>query len=265
LTAIVALTVAAGIVAAAILIDNLIFYFVISVLSAIATYEIVNNAYGVKSKRVVLLTVIYSFLMPFVYGGYIPYVTASFMTVLFVCTTFAFAISHNKVVSAQDMIISASIPIFLSFSFYSLAKLFEGGLFFLILVLNFAWICDSFAYFVGVAIGKHHIMPVISPKKTLEGCIGGVLGTVLFTFLICVVYNHSFGGEANTLFITLVSPIFAVAGMYGDLTASYIKRLNHIKDYGKVLPGHGGIMDRFDSVCTISPIVLTIFEMTGII
>lgn len=265
ISGLVAVVLLAGVIAASMLFNNLIFVVAVALLGAIATYEVINNAYAIKSKRVVFSTVIYAFIMPFVYSGYIPYITAAFVSVLFITLIFAFSISHNEVISGADMIICASVPLFLGYSFYSIGKLFVSGLFYFLLAVSFAWSCDIFAYFTGVAIGKHHITPVISPKKTWEGCIGGVIGTALITFIMCYVYNNCFGGSANTLFVTLVSPIFAVIGMYGDLTASYIKRVNHIKDYGKIMPGHGGVMDRFDSICLISPVLLTLFEMTGTI
>lgn len=265
ISAIVAIILLGGVIVASVLYSNLIFMSAMALLGAVATYEVINNAYAIKSKRVIFATVVYSFIMPFVYSGTIPFLTGAFVTVIFIALILAFSISHSEVMSGADMVICASIPLFLGFSFYSIAKLFCSNIFYFLLAVSFAWSCDIFAYFVGVAIGKHHIAPVISPKKTWEGCVGGVLGTAAVTFVMCYVYNHCFSGSANTLFVTMISPLFAIVGMYGDLAASYIKRVNHIKDYGKIMPGHGGVMDRFDSICLISPVLLTLFEMTGTI
>ena len=119
-----------------------------------------------------------------------------------------------------------------------------------------AWVCDTCAYFVGRALGKHKLVPVLSPKKTVEGAIGGILGSMLvgavFGYVLYKNVTHDTSAIVALLVITFVGSIIA---QLGDLLASGIKRDHDIKDYGKVIPGHGGIMDRFDSVIFVTPCI----------
>ncbi|SFC92956.1 phosphatidate cytidylyltransferase [Butyrivibrio sp. YAB3001] len=119
-----------------------------------------------------------------------------------------------------------------------------------------AWVCDTCAYFVGRSFGKHKLVPVLSPKKTIEGAIGGVAGSiivgVIFGYLLYVNETHNVITIVVSILITLVGSIIS---QIGDLLASGIKRDNNIKDYGNCIPGHGGIMDRFDSVIFVIPCI----------
>lgn len=121
-----------------------------------------------------------------------------------------------------------------------------------------AWFTDSAAYFTGVTIGKHKLFPSISPKKTIEGYIGGLIGSGLLTtaFGLFVSRYDSSIGLVNFIVIGLVC---AVASELGDLVSSYIKRYTGIKDFGNLIPGHGGILDRFDSILFTAPVVYFYF------
>lgn len=119
-----------------------------------------------------------------------------------------------------------------------------------------AWVCDTCAYFAGRAFGKHKLAPHLSPKKTIEGAIGGIVGSVvvgaIIGYVICVNEGYHSGIISMMMIITFVGSII---GQLGDLLASGIKRDHNIKDYGKLIPGHGGIMDRFDSVIFVIPCI----------
>lgn len=119
-----------------------------------------------------------------------------------------------------------------------------------------AWVCDTCAYFVGRAIGKHKLVPVLSPKKTVEGAIGGIVGSMavgmIFGYLLYTREIHNISVFYIMLIVTFVGSIIS---QLGDLLASGIKRNHNIKDYGKLIPGHGGIMDRFDSVIFVIPCI----------
>ena len=128
-----------------------------------------------------------------------------------------------------------------------------------------AWLNDIFAYFSGYFFGKKKLCPEISPKKTVEGAIGGVLGTMVFGVVVTLIYSIAANrmeaftrtniGVSMYVIIALLACVAAVLGIYGDLFASVVKRQCGIKDYGTIFPGHGGILDRFDSVMFIAPFV----------
>ena len=109
---------------------------------------------------------------------------------------------------------------------------------------------------MGVLIAKHKMAPVLSPKKSWEGAVGGVVGAALLTLIYCFVFQGSMGStNRDIIMLCMICAIGAIISMIGDLTASAIKRNYDIKDYGKLIPGHGGILDRFDSVIFTAPII----------
>ncbi len=141
----------------------------------------------------------------------------------------------------------------LMLSFVDMTRAEENGRYLVWLILICSWGCDTCAYCVGKLIGKKKIFPVLSPKKSLEGCIGGVAGAAILGALYA---QFAMGRPAAEVgLIALISAFGALASMVGDLAASAIKRNKGIKDYGKLIPGHGGIMDRFDSVIVTAPMV----------
>lgn len=133
----------------------------------------------------------------------------------------------------------------------------NGGLF-VVLVFLSAWGNDTCAYCVGVLFGKHKMSPKLSPKKSVEGFLGGVIGAALLGMGYAFVYAHFANENVTAGLLAAFAAICGIGGMIsvvGDLAASAIKRQYEIKDYGKLIPGHGGIMDRFDSMIMTAPIV----------
>lgn len=145
-------------------------------------------------------------------------------------------------------------PVMLSFIF--LTRELNYGVYLVWLILISSWGCDTCAYLVGITIGKKRIFPVLSPKKSLEGCIGGVLGAGLLGGLYGYFLVESvIADQTVTWILVFICMVGAVMSQVGDLAASAIKRNHDIKDYGKLIPGHGGIMDRFDSVIVTAPMI----------
>ena len=145
-------------------------------------------------------------------------------------------------------------PVMLAFTY--LTRQLPQGLYLVWLILISAWGCDTCAYVVGVLIGKKKIFPNLSPKKSLEGCIGGVVGTVIIATLYGYFFvEATFPDKKVAPLIAVICGFGAICSMVGDLAASAIKRNYGIKDYGKLIPGHGGIMDRFDSMIVTAPLV----------
>ena len=134
-------------------------------------------------------------------------------------------------------------------------RLLEGGIFTIWLVFICAWGCDTCAYCVGKLIGKHKMAPVLSPKKSVEGGIGGIAGAALIGVLYALAINHWGGAGADIVQYAVIGGAGGAISQIGDLAASAIKRYHNIKDYGKLIPGHGGILDRFDSVIFTAPII----------
>ena len=134
-------------------------------------------------------------------------------------------------------------------SFIYLTRNLPDGKFLVWLIFLCSWGCDTCAYCVGMLIGKHKMAPVLSPKKSVEGAVGGVAGAAL----LGVIYAAATQGPM--LEYAVICAIGALISMVGDLAASAIKRNQGIKDYGKLIPGHGGILDRFDSVIFTAPVI----------
>ncbi len=115
-----------------------------------------------------------------------------------------------------------------------------------------AWGTDIFAYIIGKTLGKHKFTK-ISPYKTIEGCIGGTIGAIILSIIYTLICNKIWGLQINYIYITLISCILSIVGQIGDLAASSIKRYTEIKDFSNLIPGHGGMLDRIDSVLFIAP------------
>ncbi len=134
-------------------------------------------------------------------------------------------------------------------------RMLSGGVFLVWLIFICSWGCDTSAYCVGMLLGKHKLAPVLSPKKSIEGAVGGVVGAALLGVLYGLCVNHFAGAGVNLISYAIISAVGAVISQVGDLAASGIKRNHDIKDYGRLIPGHGGILDRFDSVIITAPII----------
>lgn len=145
-------------------------------------------------------------------------------------------------------------PVMLSFIY--LTRSLPHGIYLVWLIFISSWISDTFAYLVGITIGKHKYLPKLSPKKSIEGSIGGVIGAGLVSGLYGYLFLEKIITTTEvTWILVLIGAVGSVISQIGDLAASAIKRNHDIKDYGKLIPGHGGIMDRFDSVIFTAPII----------
>ena len=142
-------------------------------------------------------------------------------------------------------------------SFVYQIRLLEEGIFLVWMVFISSWICDTFAYLTGVMFGKRKLAPKLSPKKSIEGSVGGIAASVIigaiYGFILKEHIQLSF--ENPVLGCAIVCGVGSIISQIGDLAASGIKRDHEIKDYGKLIPGHGGILDRFDSVIFVAPAI----------
>lgn len=171
-----------------------------------------------------------------------------FLAVVIMSLLYLFNIENRELADAMATMTGVFYVIFLSFHVTLVEQTEYGILVWLIFLTAFG--TDSMAYFTGYAIGKHKLAPKISPKKTIEGSVGGILGSVL----LCGLFGY-FVIPRLLLHCIVIGVLGGVISQLGDLTASIFKRKMGIKDYGNLIPGHGGILDRFDSVLFTAPMV----------
>lgn len=176
---------------------------------------------------------------------------------------FIYAILTNLKVNILDIMITcfSLILIPFMFSFMKLVLMMQHGRVLILYVLFGAFASDIFAYFIGSKFGKRKLCPDISPKKTVEGSIAGIIGVVISYIILTIILKNYLGLNINIFIIAISGIVIAIIGQFGDLTASAIKRFCKIKDFGSIMPGHGGILDRFDSVMFVAPIVYILFKI----
>lgn len=233
---------------------------VVAVLALIATYEYFKAFKNIGYKPISWIGYIGCFAI-FLTGGIIPeeykLLIIKFVIPLGLISAFTYIILGN----VKRTIIDVAITVFsllyipVMFSFLKLILAMEYGRFYILYVFCGAFISDTFAFLVGSKFGKTKLAPDISPNKTVEGSIGGILGVILSFAIITLIGSYSLGIPGNVFYWVLVGIAASVAGQFGDLTASAIKRYCKIKDFGNIMPGHGGILDRFDSLMFVAPIV----------
>lgn len=182
----------------------------------------------------------------------------TFLSIIFlIALMFVYVFAYPKYRSEHVMLTFFGlfyVAVMLSYVYQT--RMLEQGAFLVWLIFLCSWGCDTCAYCVGVLFGKHKMAPVLSPKKSIEGAVGGVVGAALLGVIYAVCINKfAAGADAKVLEYAIICGVGALISMVGDLTASAIKRNHEIKDYGKLIPGHGGILDRFDSVIFTAPVI----------
>ncbi|AWZ48676.1 phosphatidate cytidylyltransferase [Clostridiaceae bacterium 14S0207] len=163
-----------------------------------------------------------------------------------------FNLKHNFIEAA--LTIFGFLYVTLMFSLIPKIEAKDFGNYFVWLVFISSWGSDTFAYYFGRIFGRNKLCPKVSPKKTVEGAIGGLIGSILGCLLYGIII-YKFGVHINLYNYLIIGLIGGILSQIGDLSASIIKRYLEVKDYGKIIPGHGGILDRFDSILFVSSVV----------
>lgn len=180
-----------------------------------------------------------------------------FALLLLMLLMFVYVFTYPKYKTEQ--LLAAFFGVFyvaVMLSYVYQTRMITAGAYIVWLIFLCSWGCDTCAYCVGVLIGKHKMAPKLSPKKSVEGAVGGVVGAALLTVIYCMIFKNAMGiDNTHIAILSVISAVGALVSMVGDLTASAIKRNYDIKDYGKLIPGHGGILDRFDSVIFTAPMI----------
>ena len=230
---------------------------VVSGLAMIALHEVLWSTGFVKNPKISGLAIVLAGLIPFwVFVGerMLPALVTLF---LYVVLLFAVAMKSHYTVTMEKMggsfFLSIVIPYFLS-TFIRIREMPDWR-YYILLPFVVAWLSDAFALFAGMAFGKHKLAPELSPKKTVEGAVGGFAGAVVCTVVYGAVLQFGFQVPVNYLYLAVYGALGSAASQLGDLAFSYIKREYGLKDFGNILPGHGGILDRFDSVIFCAPLM----------
>lgn len=237
----------------------------ISVISSLAVYEVLHAAGQDQNPWLLGGALVFSLLIPFFKVGLIlrllPVICYVFILILLSTLLHRHRTMHVEEASFI-FFISLVIPFALSCAIYVRDNYGAGvGFYYTMFALIASWAADTGAYFAGHLFGKHKLAPEISPKKTVEGAIGGAVtalaAVLLFSWIFATAAGEFYGilMQPNYLLILLVSPVLTALSIMGDLSASVIKRQYGVKDFGSIMPGHGGIMDRFDSVLMVVPAV----------
>lgn len=229
------------------------------VISAIGMMEL----YRVKNLHKTIAAVVgyigmigYYLMLRFLTLDSFVYVAMAFLIILMAVYVFTYPRFQT-----QDILLSffGFFYVGVMLSFVYLTRMLENGIWFVWFIFISSWVSDTFAYCVGMitkkTIGNHQMSPKLSPKKSIEGAVGGIAGSVLFGCVYgAAIAARLHGISYPVLACGMLGGIGAIISMIGDLAASAIKRNYDIKDYGKLIPGHGGILDRFDSVIFTAPV-----------
>ncbi len=243
-------------------------YIATTLLSIVGYFEFTKANEG-KILNSAILTAIF---IPFLF--LIAYTENFIMLPLFFCILIISNMAYLVIFNSKETIDNIVINIFaflyvpVSFMFIAYIRDFDNGVYFIIPIFLTAFMSDTFAYFVGKSMGKHKLAPVLSPKKTVEGSVGGIVGAGFIMALYANFFFEKIGGIFPSASKTTIIIIFLVFGLIGggisqigDLFASAIKRYRNVKDYGKIMPGHGGVLDRFDSVIILSFVFYALYHV----
>ena len=225
------------------------FYLGVSILGCIGFNELLNlkeNKKKIPITMKIISLVAFIIIMMDGWGikpGPLDFKSKLIFTIFFIILPIIFYEKERYTIEDAFYILSSIL--FLGLGFNTLAMLRIANLNYFIYLLLIVVITDTFAYFTGTFLGRHKMCPSISPKKTWEGFFGGLLmGTFVSTTIYCALFEI----HPNILIITLISMILSIIGQLGDLVFSKMKRHFEVKDFGKIMPGHGGVLDRLDSL-----------------
>lgn len=235
----------------------------VAAFSAIGAYELLYGTKLVTEGRLLIYTMVMAFLVPvWSYFGCSHSMAVLGMLIFYILVFSELMISDLKVsFSKAAMCVVAGVVIPWMFSSLERILRMEHGRIYIFIPFIAAFISDIGAYFVGVTLGKHKLCPVISPKKSVEGLFGGIAAAVLGMLLFGFIVGRYFDLNVNYAVVAVYGLVGSLCGVFGDLSFSVIKRQTGIKDYGKIFPGHGGILDRFDSVIVVAPLIEALLEL----
>lgn len=232
----------------------------ISIVCALSVFEIFRSTKALSEWEIAISSIAYSLIFPFSQLSGKPNFRG-FLTVCYVLFLFIVLLYRYEKISVNRIAFLGTTTLALSYSFWTLIAIRDQfapySFYYIILVFALSWICDAGAYFTGRAFGKHKMAPKISPNKTIEGAVGGLAINFIFAALLTVIFAVFVYTDAKISIVgwSIIILLGSFLGIIGDLCASAIKRQLKIKDFGNLIPGHGGAIDRFDSLLFVSVIV----------
>ena len=227
-----------------------------ALLSTIAVWELLAGTGFIQQPRLLIYSAVMATFVSlnsyFAWNSsYLQLATLLFLVFLFGESMFAkLNIGFDKLFCC--LVAGILVPSLLT----ALTRIYRGeeGRVLVLIPFILAFLSDTGAYFAGMFFGKHKLAPTISPKKTVEGVLGGIAGAVLGMLLFCLILQMFVGYKVSYILAVLYGVLGSVAAVFGDLCFSVIKRQTNIKDYGNLIPGHGGVLDRFDSMVIVAPL-----------
>ena len=241
---------------------SIVMLFALCLLAGIGAMELQKCVSGgVKEKNLQEISAIYAVAVALWYYWQPEHM--EMLLVAEVVSAFCYAIVKAGEVKFSQTMAALFGSIAIGYSFSAFLRMEAAGIHRAYLLLPFilSFACDTFAYFAGCAFGKHKLAPKVSPKKTIEGSIGGMAGNVVCGLIFAFVMDRWFGGSIGYGAMALLALACSIVAQVGDLSFSLIKREFGIKDYGRLFLEHGGVLDRFDSVLFVTPVVEIILSL----
>lgn len=235
--------------------NALVLDIAVAVITALAVFEVMS-ALGLQTHKIMMTaSILVAVFTPFRMS--LTDMSLEITVFLYIAVLLLTMLFDHKRYNFLSVAEFFTVTMMLSLSFFHITGVrhTEHGLLNLFLIFIGSWITDTCAYFCGMLFGKHKLAPTISPKKTVEGAAGGALGTMLVMTVYALCVKHFAAVNLNLPGVIILGILCGIFSQTGDLCASIIKREHGIKDFGHIMPGHGGVMDRFDSLIFVSPIV----------
>ncbi|MGI6180713.1 MAG: phosphatidate cytidylyltransferase [Agathobaculum sp.] len=254
----------------------LVLELALAALCMLATLELLYATRLVRNRLLLILCAAVSLGLAVGHFSILPLASTSVMQVLafaLLIASFAIELRFHDSMDVSQVAWGFFGGLIVPYLMLSLVRIFQMdfmpirdtelhiGQFLVLLPLLAAWGADTCALFAGMLFGKHKLAPVVSPKKTVEGAVGGVAGGAVLVLLAAVLMNIFLDLEMPLWSAALLGGAGAMIGEIGDLSFSIIKRQTGIKDYGHIFPGHGGVLDRFDSVLFVAPFAEILFRI----
>ena len=239
----------------------------LGVACAIGAYELLLGTGLLKHPRLVIYAMLMAFLVPlWCYFG-CSHAWGLVGGLVFCALLFGEMLLSKAKLRLEKVLLCIGAGLIVPYLLASVLRIrmMETGICFIAAPFIMAFMSDTGAYFVGIFYGKHKLAPSISPKKTVEGFFGGIAGSVLGMMIYSLILALGFSLQVNFLYGILYGVLGSLASVMGDLTFSVIKRQTGIKDYGNLIPGHGGALDRFDSLVLVAPLVEALLLLMPIV